>query len=128
MTAPVDALLGAQSCTVVEEKKAVNPVTAERQRLQLLASEFESMLLNQVLQEMRRAGKWGDSEGEGDSATGGIGNGALFEILDAELAKQLSKAQGFGLGRQLMDAFDRMQGTSVTEAAASAATDGASSD
>ena len=117
MTAPVDALLGTQSCAVGEEKKAsANPATAERQRLQLLASEFESMLLNQVLQEMRRAGKWDDSEGEGEGAAGGIGNGALFEILDAELAKQLSKAQGFGLSRQLMDAFDRMQGTSVTDA------------
>lgn len=116
MTPPVDALLGTPSCTVVEEKKAVNPATAERQRLQLLASEFESMLLNQVLQEMRRTGKWDDSEVEGDSALGGVGNGALFEILDAELAKQLSKAQGFGLGRQLMEAFDRMQGASLTDA------------
>lgn len=120
MTAPVDALLGTQSCTVVEEKKAANPATSERQRLQLLASEFESMLLNQVLQEMRRAGKWDDSEGEGDSALGGVGNGALFEILDAELAKQLSKVQGFGLSRQLMEAFDRMQGTSVADALESA--------
>jgi murein DD-endopeptidase MepM/ murein hydrolase activator NlpD len=116
VTAPVDALLGTQSCAIGEEKKAVNPASAERQRLQLLASEFESMLLNQVLQEMRRAGKWDGSEGEGDSAIGGVGNGALFEILDAELAKQLSKAQGFGLGRQLMEAFDRLQGTAVTDA------------
>jgi murein DD-endopeptidase MepM/ murein hydrolase activator NlpD len=120
VTAPVDALLGTQSCAVGEEKKAVNPAAAERQRLQLLASEFESMLLNQVLQEMRRAGKWDESEGDGDSALGGVGNGALFEILDAELAKQLSKVQGFGLGRQLMNAFDRMQGTSVADALQSA--------
>jgi len=116
VTAPVDALLGSQPCTVGDEKKAsASSTTAERQRLQLLASEFESMLLNQVLQEMRRAGKWDDGEGEGDSAAGG-GNGALFEILDAELAKQLSKAQGFGLSRQLMEAFDRMQGSAVPEA------------
>jgi murein DD-endopeptidase MepM/ murein hydrolase activator NlpD len=116
VTAPVDALLATQPCTVGDEKKtSASSATAERQRLQLLASEFESMLLNQVLQEMRRAGKWDDSEGESDNAAGG-GNGALFEILDAELAKQLSKAQGFGLSRQLMDAFDRMQGAAQPEA------------
>jgi murein DD-endopeptidase MepM/ murein hydrolase activator NlpD len=117
VTAPVDALLGSQSCAVGEEKKtAASATTAERQRLQLLASEFESMLLNQVLQEMRRSGKWDDGEGESEGAIAGSGNGALFEILDAELAKQLSKSQGFGLSRQLMDAFDRMQGSSAPEA------------
>ena len=74
------------------------------------------MLLNQVLQEMRRAGKWDDGQGEDDSEGKGLGSSALFEILDAELAKQLSEAKGFGLSRQLMDAFDRLQGTSLNQA------------
>ena len=116
MTAPVDALLGRPCEAVGEKTVSSNSATSDRQRLQRLASEFESMLLNPVLQEMRRAGRWDDGQGDDEGEGKGLGNGALFEILDAELAKQLSESKGFGLSRQLMDAFDRLQGTSVDAA------------
>lgn len=122
MSTPIDALPGSV-CKATDEKSVAstpassNSASGERLRLQRLASEFESMLLNQVLQEMRRAGKWnmGD-EDEGAEGTG-LGAGALFEILDGELSKQLSASKGFGLSSQLMEAFDRIQGTSGTTAA-----------
>ena len=77
---------------------------AERQRLERLASEFESMLLVQVLRDMRRAGTWN----EGESETAGETQ-SLFELLDAELATQMTRVQGFGMTRQLLEAFDRMK-------------------
>ena len=64
------------------------------------------MLMNQVLKDMRRAGHWEDEAEGGDSA----GAQSLFEMLDAELASALTKAQGFGLTKQMLDAFDRAQG------------------
>ena len=125
MSTPVDALLGSV-CKVGGEKSASstsvssNSASSERLRLQRLASEFESMLLNQVLQEMRRAGKWDTGDGDGGAEGTGLGAGALFEILDAELAKQLSASRGFGLSPQLMEAFDRLQGTSGKDAVSAA--------
>jgi murein DD-endopeptidase MepM/ murein hydrolase activator NlpD len=76
---------------------------AQRQQLAKIAAEFESMLMTQVLKDMRRAAKWDDEEEEGTSETQ-----SLFEMADVELASALSKAQGFGLSRQLLEAFDRM--------------------
>ena len=49
--------------------------------------------LNQVLKDMRRAGKWDDDEEGNDS----LGGQTLFEMIDAELASSLSKSNG-GLG------------------------------
>ena len=66
------------------------------------------MLLNQMLTEMRKTATWSDGEeGEQDM----FGGKALFESLDAEFSKVMSRAQGLGLSQQLMTAFDRMQGT-----------------
>ena len=98
----IEALV-ARARAAVEAAPAEGPAATERERLARLASEFESMLLNQVLSEMRSAGRWDDDEAED-----GFGAQAFFETLDAELTKQLSRAQGFGLSRQLLDAFDRM--------------------
>ena len=120
MSTPVDALLGSVCKAGDEKSVSSNSASSERLRLQRLASEFESMLLNQVLQEMRRAGKW-DTGNEDEGAEGtGLGAGALFEILDAELAKQLSASRGFGLSSHLMEAFDRLQGTSGSGAVTAA--------
>ena len=117
MSSPVDALLGSvckatDGKSVSSSSASSNSASSERLRLQRLASEFESMLLNQVLQEMRRAGKWDTGEGDEGAEGTGLGAGALFEILDGELSKQLSASKGFGLSSQLMEAFDRIQGTS----------------
>jgi murein DD-endopeptidase MepM/ murein hydrolase activator NlpD len=80
----------------------------ERVSLELLASEFESMLMVQMLRDMRRAGRW---EEDPETDTDGFGATPLFEMLDAELAAQLSRTSGLGLKSQLLDAFDRVHGT-----------------
>jgi murein DD-endopeptidase MepM/ murein hydrolase activator NlpD len=85
---------------------------AERLKLQRLASEFEAMLLNQMLREMREAGRW-EENGEHDT----FGAMPLFELIDAELASHLSKAQGLGVAREMLDAFDRSAGNTAASGA-----------
>lgn len=92
--------------------------SAERLRLERLASEFESMLMAQMLRDMRRAGRWdegADADADGFAAT------PLFEMLDTELAAQMARANGLGLATQLLDAFDRAQGRPEPRATAGAA-------
>jgi murein DD-endopeptidase MepM/ murein hydrolase activator NlpD len=74
-----------------------------RARLTQLAAEFESMLLLQMLKEMRKASSWGEEEG-GESS--GYGGQTMLETIDVELASHLSKVQGFGLAKQLLKALD----------------------
>ncbi len=76
--------------------------SADARRIAGLASEFEAMLLGQMLREMRQAGSWKD-ESEGDS----LGSQPLFDAIDAELALRLAKAQPLGLGDQLVREITR---------------------
>ena len=79
---------------------------SERERLVRVAQEFESMLMLQMLKEMRKAGSWAD-EDEKDGA-GGYGAQTMFETIDMELAGHLTRAQGLGLGKQLLQALEKM--------------------
>jgi murein DD-endopeptidase MepM/ murein hydrolase activator NlpD len=79
---------------------------SERDRLLRVAQEFESMLMLQMLKEMRRAGSW-DSEEEGKS---GYGAETMLDTIDVELAGHLARVQGLGLGKQMLDALPRMEG------------------
>jgi murein DD-endopeptidase MepM/ murein hydrolase activator NlpD len=63
-----------------------------------MAAEFESMLLVQMLREMRKSGSWKDEQESND----GYGAETLFDTLDMELASYLAKAQGFGLEKSLV--------------------------
>jgi Rod binding domain-containing protein len=85
---------------------------ADREQLKRIAAEFESMLLVQVLKDMRRAGSW-EEEGEGGDT---LGAQSLFETLDVELASHLAKVRGLGLGKQLEEAFDRMHPNATSSA------------
>jgi len=80
----------------------------ERQREQLtrIAQEFESMLLVQVLRDMRRAGSWED----GDDAVKGFGAQIMGDTIDVELAGHLARAKGLGLATQLLQSMERMDG------------------
>jgi len=80
---------------------------ADREQLKRVAAEFESMLLVQVLKDMRRAGSW---EEEGSDT---LGAESLFETLDVELASHLARVKGLGLGKQMEEAFERVQGGSI---------------
>ncbi|HEU4691144.1 MAG TPA: peptidoglycan DD-metalloendopeptidase family protein [Vicinamibacterales bacterium] len=83
---------------------------SERDRLLRVAQEFESMLMLQMLKEMRKAGSW-DNEEEGKS---GYGAETMLDTIDVELAGHLARAQGLGLGRQMLDALQRMEGGGST--------------
>jgi murein DD-endopeptidase MepM/ murein hydrolase activator NlpD len=106
VTNDITALLerARQSAAAEQDGKPVS--NDDRQKLLRIAQEFESMLLVQVLRDMRRAGRWDDEE-EGEHT--GLGAETLFETVDVELASHLSRAQGLGLSTQLLAAFDRMQ-------------------
>lgn len=96
---------------------AAAPSAQEAARLKDLAAEFESMLLGQMLRTMRESGSWKE---EGDDQ--GFGADALFETLDAELSRHLSRAQGFGLAGTLMPQLTTMSGAAAPgEAGASMA-------
>jgi len=74
------------------------PTSPDGQKLARLAGEFESMLLLQMLREMRKSGSWKDEDEEKD----GFGAETLFDTLDQELASYLTKAKGFGLEKSLV--------------------------
>jgi murein DD-endopeptidase MepM/ murein hydrolase activator NlpD len=96
--APVQRVRAAETPAVAAPSKpAVDGQAAESRKLAGLASEFEAMLLGQMLREMRQAGSWKD-----ESESDGMDNQALFDALDAELALRLAKAQPLGLGNQLV--------------------------
>ena len=81
---------------------AADSASADREKLQTVAAQFESMLLSQMLKEMRKSESWDDeSEGEAD----GLGAESFFETLDVELATHLAKVKGFGLSKQMVDAL-----------------------
>jgi murein DD-endopeptidase MepM/ murein hydrolase activator NlpD len=105
VTPPLDPVVERATRAADAAAGAPSDRAAERQRLERLASEFESMLMAQVLRDMRRTTAW-DEEG----ASGAGEAQSLFEMLDAELAVQMSRVQGFGLTRQLLEAFDRSHG------------------
>jgi murein DD-endopeptidase MepM/ murein hydrolase activator NlpD len=73
--------------------------TPDAQKLARLAGEFESMLLLQMLREMRKSGSWKDDSEEKD----GFGAATLFDTLDQELATYITKSQGFGLEKSLVN-------------------------
>jgi murein DD-endopeptidase MepM/ murein hydrolase activator NlpD len=78
---------------------------SERERLMRVAQEFESMLMLQMLKEMRKAGSWAD---EDEKESGGFGAQTMFDTIDQELAGHLARAQGLGLGKQLLEALEKM--------------------
>jgi murein DD-endopeptidase MepM/ murein hydrolase activator NlpD len=84
-------------------KSEVQP-GSERDRLMRVAQEFESMLLLQMLKEMRRAGSWEDE----DDSNNRYGAETMLDTIDVELAGHLARAQGLGLGKQLLDALQKM--------------------
>ena len=77
-------------------------------RLQLarLVTEFEASLMMQMIKEMREAARWDDEEESG----GVSGAQSLFEMLDAELATQMTRSDRLGLTTQLGPTFGLQTG------------------
>ena len=109
MSPDVAAIVERARLAAQQPSSAGEAPAAEREKLKRIAAEFESMLLLQVLKDMRRSGSW-DEEGGGDT----LGAESLFETLDVELASHLAKARGLGLGKQMEEAFDRLNPSGST--------------
>lgn len=74
-----------------------------REQVARVAAEFESMLMLQMLKEMRKAGSWDDEREQAD----GFGTQTMLETIDVELASHLTKAQGFGLAQQMLRELEK---------------------
>ena len=71
-----------------------------------LAHEFESMLLLQMIRQMRQSmAMSGDSDEA--SAGFGFGNEAMTDTVDSELARQLSLSGGVGVADVIVDGLSR---------------------
>ena len=81
---------------------------ADRARVKVLAQQFESMLMTQMLRSMRQSML-------SDEETDGFGKSTMTDAFDAELGQSLSRAGGIGLSDVLIRAFDRQSGTSTPE-------------
>jgi murein DD-endopeptidase MepM/ murein hydrolase activator NlpD len=75
------------------------------EQLRALAAQFESLLVSQMLQQMRQS-----MFDESDTSSG-FNSGPLADSLFAELSVALSRAGGFGLGQSLMEPLERAAGT-----------------
>ena len=106
MSTDINAIVERARAAVAQQKTDAAAGGTDRNRLEKVAQEFESMLLTQVLRDMRKSGSWEDGESEGDT----FGADTMYETLDVELAGHLAKVQGLGLSKQLLEAFDRMNG------------------
>ena len=77
--------------------------SADREQIKTVAAQFESLLLAQMLKDMRKSESWDD---EPEAESDGLGAESFFETLDVELATHLAKVKGFGLSQQLIDALE----------------------
>ncbi|BCS33516.1 hypothetical protein TBR22_A27430 [Luteitalea sp. TBR-22] len=76
---------------------------AEREKLSELAAQFESMLMLEMIKQMRKSLL--DEEGQGE----GLGNETYSSTIDSELAMHLARAGGMGLTPMLVQAWERQQ-------------------
>ena len=89
----------------------------DRQKLVNLAAEFESMLLNNMLRDMRETGKWSD---DSESNVDTLGADVFEQTFDTELSRYLSKSGGLGLSQQLLRALEAVAGDTAGTGAATA--------
>lgn len=76
---------------------------AEREQLGELAAQFESMLMLEMIKQMRKSLLDEEAGGEG------LGNETYSSTIDSELATHLAKAGGLGLTPMMVDAWERQQ-------------------
>lgn len=76
---------------------------AEREQLGELAAQFESMLMLEMIKQMRKSLLDEQAEGEG------LGNETYSSTIDSELAMHLARAGGLGLTPTMVEAWERQQ-------------------
>jgi len=80
---------------------APSQASAERQQVRELARQFESLLMAQMLRDMRRSMVPDNEQG--------LGADTMTDVFDGELASSLGQAGGFGLTEALLQALERQQ-------------------
>ncbi len=88
----------------VDVPRAGEPV--DREKVAQLAREFESMLILQMIRQMRQS-MLGDAEEQQDDF--GLGANPLNDTMDGELARALAAAGGLGVQPVIVSAFERQQ-------------------
>ncbi len=91
-----------------------SPASRDREEIRTLAQEFESMLMLQMLRQMRQSMLAGDEES-------GLGAGTMTDTIDVELSRALSRAGGFGLADTLGRSLERYVDPSAVATALPAA-------
>jgi murein DD-endopeptidase MepM/ murein hydrolase activator NlpD len=101
MTVPTDTM--AAAIAVDGPAPAAAPVSAAaRAKVKQLAQEFESLLMSQMLKEMRKSMLSEDEDQEP-----GFGAANMTEMMDTALGAALSRAGGFGLADVMLRGLDR---------------------
>jgi Rod binding domain-containing protein len=96
----VQSLLAGRAITAAGSASgAVDP-----SKVKELATQFEAMLLSQMLKGLQT------SMMDGEESTDGFKTGPLGDVMTQELGLALSRAGGFGLGSMLTGAMSRMPG------------------
>lgn len=83
---------------------------SDRAQIQLLAQQFEAMLMTQMLREMRKSMLDGE---DNDENAFGFGNEAMTDSGDIELGNALAKTGGVGLAETMLKAFQQQTGMSL---------------
>ncbi|MDP1569099.1 MAG: peptidoglycan DD-metalloendopeptidase family protein [Vicinamibacterales bacterium] len=81
---------------------AAAPNQPDREKVIALAQEFESLLMHQMVRQMRQSML--DEPEEDDM---GLGRPVYTDVVDGELTRQLSQSGGFGLAAAMLQAFER---------------------
>jgi murein DD-endopeptidase MepM/ murein hydrolase activator NlpD len=110
MTVPKDtmAALGADGSSPV----AAPVSAAAREKVKQLAQEFESLLMGQMLKEMRKS-----MLSEDEHEEPGFGAANMTEMMDTALGAALTKAGGFGLSDVMLRGIDRQFPTAAAQGA-----------
>jgi murein DD-endopeptidase MepM/ murein hydrolase activator NlpD len=91
-----------------------DPHARERAKVKELAQQFESMLIGNMLREMRKTLLTSD-----DEEKQGLGSDVMTDTIDTQLGDALAKGGGLGLQSILVSAFDRTLSTNPRATAAS---------
>jgi murein DD-endopeptidase MepM/ murein hydrolase activator NlpD len=94
---------------------AARAPAAQRAKVTELAEQFESLLLTQMLRQMRQSMLTDES----DDDHAGLGSKSMTDMIDAKLAESLSRSSRLGLADFIVRAFDRQAQGQATPAAAS---------
>jgi murein DD-endopeptidase MepM/ murein hydrolase activator NlpD len=92
-----------------------DPHAVERAKVKELAQQFESMLIGNMLREMRKTLLTSD-----DEEKQGLGSDVMTDTIDTQLGDALAKGGGLGLQSILVNAFNRTLSTNTTPRATAA--------